>query len=228
VNVVLWRYEGRRIGWVSCAAPVAALAATVVLTALSAGAGSTRPQLARLLLTGLEAVLPLAVGMAAVTAVARDGCRELHLSLPRDYVATLGRRLAALAVVTAASALAFSLVLATTGLWSGPRWAAAPLVWLSPLLALTGLAVLLAVLGRSVVLATTIVASVWIGEQLFAGALAAHPVGRYLLLFATTRKGIDEHWSTNRLVLTVTGVALVAVAALLVLRPHRLLTEEEE
>jgi hypothetical protein len=181
----------------------------------------------QVLLTGLEASVPLAVSVVAVTVIARDVGRELHLALPRAYLATLGRRVAVVGAGAAVTSIVAWLLLLGAGWWSGPSPAGAPLVWLAPTLALSGLALLLAVLGRSVVVATTAVAAVWICEQLYAGSLAVSPWGRPLLLFLTSRVGSGEGWLMNRLVLSLTGLAMVAAAAWLIRRGHRLLDEEE-
>jgi len=225
--VSLWRHELRRAGWPAPAAVAGGIAGTLALAAPTIVSGTARAQTEKVLLTGLEAVVPLAVGMAAVTVIAKDSCRELHLTLPTAYLATLGRRLAVVAGVAAAGSLVFSVALALTGWWSGPSFTASPLVWAPPLLALAGLAMLVAVLGRSVVLATSTVAAVWLLEHLLAGYFVNHPWARPFFLFMTTRSGVDEHWIGNRVGLTVTGVVLIAAAIALLRRPEHLLTEEE-
>ncbi|MBF9128230.1 hypothetical protein I0C86_04360 [Plantactinospora sp. S1510] len=224
----LWRYESRRAGWAARAAPPAALLVTLVMALLTASGGAGHDQVGQLLLTGLEAILPLAVGMAAVTIVARDGCRELQLSLPARYAGTLGRRLGVLALVGAACAVAFTAGVWLSGWWAGPNILASPLVWAPPMLWLTGLTVLLGMLGRSVVLATSVVSALWLGEQLFAGSFVALDWTRPFFLFTTSRVGVGEGWLTNRLALVGSGLLFVAVVVLLLRRPHLLLTEEEE
>lgn len=226
-HLPLWRHELRRAGWTACAAPAAALAATLALTATAAAFGTARPQLERILLTGLEALIPLSAGMAAVAVVSRDPSRELQLTLPTPYTTTLGRRLAVLGGLSAALSIAFSAALAIGGWWNGPGLPYAPLVWAAPLLWLTGLALLVAALGRSVVLATTTVAAVWLGEQLFAASFATTPGLRPFFLFMTTRIGVPTDWDANRAALATSGALLAALALILLRRPERLLTEEE-
>ncbi|GAB3162376.1 hypothetical protein [Microbispora hainanensis] len=226
-HLPLWRHELRRAGWTACAAPAAALAVTLALTATAAAFGTARPQLERFLLTGLEALIPLAAGMAAVAVVSRDPSRELQLTLPTPYTTTLGRRLAVLGGLTATLAIAFSAALAAGGWWTGPGLPYAPLVWAAPLLWLTGLALLVAALGRSVVLATTTVAAIWLGEQLFAATFATTPGLRPFFLFMTTRIGVPTDWDANRAALAASGALLTALALMLLRRPERLLTEEE-
>lgn len=225
VNASLWRHEIGRVGWVSWAAPLAAVVITVAFALLASASGTDRPYVAQLLLTGLEAFAPLAVGLVAVTAVARDVGRELHLTLPRPYLATLARRVAIVAASGAVASVVFWLALLGTGWWTGPGPATATLVWLAPMLALTGLALLAATLSRSVVVATTTVAAVWLAQQIYAASMAGHTWARPFLLFLTSRAGTEDGWLTNRLVLSLAGLAMVAVTAGLISR--RLLDEEE-
>lgn len=223
----LWRHEARRAGWVAALAAPAALVAGTAMAVLAAGNGASRSDVGRLLLSSLEALLPLALGMAAVTVVARDGCRELQLTLPTRYAGTLGRRLGVLVGFGALLALLYSAGLWLADWWTGPDPLAAPLVWAPPTLWLTALAVLLGLLGRSVVVATTGIAAVWLGEQLFAATLAGTPWARPFFLFATTRVGVGDGWWTNRLALSVTGAIFVVAVVVLLRRPQLLLTEEE-
>ncbi|MFC6016114.1 hypothetical protein ACFP2T_07895 [Plantactinospora solaniradicis] len=227
-RIPIWRYESRRAGWAAGAAPPAALLVTAVMALLARSGGAGHDQVGQLLLTGLEAILPLTVGMAAVTIVARDGCRELQLSLPTRYASTLGRRLGVLGLVGAACAVTFSAGLWLFGWWTGPGILASPLVWAPPMLWLTGLTVLLGILGRSVVLATSVVSALWLGEQMFAGPFTTLDLTRPFYLFTTSRLGAGEDWLTNRLALVGSGLLFVAVVVLLLRRPHLLLTEEEE
>ncbi|WP_159079233.1 hypothetical protein [Plantactinospora sp. BC1] len=224
----LWRYEARRAGWAAVATPPAALLVAVTMALFAGNGGAGRRQIGDLLLTGLEAVLPLAVAMSAVTLVARDGCRELQLALPTRYARTLGRRLGVLALATVLSALVYSAGVGITGWWTGPNPLASVLVWAPPTLWLGALAVLLAVLGRSVVLATSAVAGLWLCEQVLASLLVGHDWTRPLYLFTTSRVGTGEGWLTNRLTLTLTGLLLAGAVELLLRRPHLLLSEEEE
>lgn len=225
VNAALWRHEIGRVGWVGWSAPFAAVVVAVAFATLANASGTPRPYVAGVLLTGLEAFVPLAVGLVAVTAIARDVGRELHLALPRSYLATLGRRVAVVAGSGAVASITFWVALLGTGWWSGPGPATATLVWLAPTLALAGLALLVATLGRSVVIATTTVAALWVGQQIYAASMAASAWGRPFLLFLTSRVGTPDGWLTNRIVLSLAGLAMVAATAGLI---HRRLLDEEE
>jgi hypothetical protein len=223
-----WRYEARRAGWSAGIAPPAALLVALAMAGVATANGSAEPQVNQLLLAGLEALLPLALAMTAVTVVARDECRELQLSLPSRYASTLGRRLGVLAGIGVLVAGLFSVGLWLTGRWTGPSPLAAPLVWAPPALWLAGLAVLVGLLGRSVVVATTVVAVAWLGEQMFASLFTTRAWARPFYLFATSRLGVGDGWLTNRLALTASGLFFVAVVLLLLSRrPHSLLSEEE-
>ncbi|PYC68814.1 hypothetical protein C7C45_17695 [Micromonospora arborensis] len=223
----LWRHDFRRAGWAAWVAPLGALVATLAMTTLAVGGGAGRQQVRDLLLTGLEAIVPLAVAMAAVTAIAGDRSRELQLSLPANYVATLGRRVGSLVGAAFAVCVVFSVGVLAAGCWSGPRFVASPLVWAPPTIALVGLGVFIAVLTRSVVLATSGLAALWLTQQIYASAIGAVDWARPFLLFQTTRVGVTDGWALDRTLLAVVGVALVAAAAALLRRPDRLLTEEE-
>jgi hypothetical protein len=225
--VAIWRHEAKRLGWVAGGAPVLVVVVTAALAAAAAGNGAPRPQVSLVLLTGLEAVLPLAVAMAATSVVAADRARELHLSLPTRYATVLGRRLALLAGATVAVAVGFSAVVRAVGLWSGPPMAVSPLIWAPAVAWLGVLAVLVTLLTRSLLPATTVTAGVWLAHQVFAADFAAHHWARTLHLFPVSRLGAYPGWITDRLLLTVT-IAPMAIGILMLLRrSERMLTVEE-
>ena len=197
------------------------MAAFVVLT------GGDRTQAETLLLAGLEAIAPLAVAMVALTIVTREACRELHLSLPTPHLVTLGRRLGVLGAVTAVLCLIYAAVVALAGYRAGPGGVAAPLVWAAPALWLGGFAVLVAAISRSSVLTSSVVALVWLGEQVWAPLFAGSPLGRPLFLFFTSRLGDGPGWAANRLGLLAGGLVFLAVSAAILRAPERLLTEED-
>lgn len=222
------RHEARRAGAARWLAPLTALVVAAGMALLGVANGAPTEQVDRLLLVGLEAVLPLAVGVAAPALIARDSCRELQLSLPTRYGATLGRRLAVLAGWSCAAALAYTAGLWLLGRWEGPSGPAGSLVWLAPALWLGSLGVVIVLVSRSAAVATTVVGGVWLIEQLLADSIATHPVGRHLFLFTTTRVGHAEGWLTNRIWLLVSAGLLAAVAVVILSRPDRLLSSEED
>jgi hypothetical protein len=218
----LWRYEFGRAGWTTLAAPPLALIAPLALTAF----GGTERE--RLLLAGPEAVLPLAVALAAVSIVARDPVTELHLTLPTPLRATLLRRLALLLVVAGIVAGLYCAILIVFDAWAGPRstpLAQSLLLWSAPTLALTALSVAVGGLTRSVTLATTAAGGLWLVEQLFVGVFTEHVP--WLYLFPTLRLGVGAGWTGSRLTLLAVAVLVAAGAAWTLGRPERLLTEED-
>jgi hypothetical protein len=227
VNMTLWRYEIRRAGLAALIAPPAALLLAVAAATLARTTGGNRDQVAQLVLVGLEAILPLAMAMVALSIVARDGCRELQLSFPVPHLVTIGRRLGVLAAIAALLCLAYSAGAALTGWWSGPGFVGSVLVWLAPAVWLTGLAVLGAAVTRSIVVASSAVAVVWLGEQIAAQAFAGHAVLRHLFLFFTSRIGDGSGWFANRLTLVAVGLLFVLAAVAWLAQPERMLTEEE-
>ncbi|GAA3455007.1 hypothetical protein [Dactylosporangium matsuzakiense] len=217
----LLRHEWRRAGLAAGLAAPVALALTVAL-----GAVAGRPD--RLLLAGLEAVVPLALAMAAVSVMVRERLRELHLSLPVPHTATLARRLALVAGGAAVLCLAGTAALVAVDGTGGPGGGPAALIWASPAVFLGGLAVLVTVATRSAAVAATAVGLLWLGEQLFAGLFAVHRWLHPFFMFATLRGGSDRSWLANRLTLLAAGALFLAVAALLLHRPERLLDEEDD
>lgn len=226
-GVARWKHELRRLGWAAGCAPALALVAAVAVAALAAGGGSGRSQVSLILLTGLEALLPLAVAMAATSVVANDRARELHLSLPTGYATVLGRRLGVLAGAASVVAVVFAGFVWLAGLWSGPPVIASPLLWAPAAAWLGGLAVFVALLTRSLLLATATTAGVWLGQQLFASDFAAHDWARPLHLFPVSRLDAYPGWMLDRLLLTATIAPFAAGVLILLRRPERMLTEEE-
>ncbi len=222
------RYEARRAGPIGWGAPLAAMVVTSGLAVLASGGGAAAHQVDHLVMAGLEVVLSLAVGVAAIAVVARESCRELHLSLPVWYGGTLARRVGVMAGWAVGWAAGGWGVLAATGRWGGPAGVSGALVWLAPLVWLGAVGIVAVLLSRSVALATSVVAGVWLVELLFSGQLMSHPVGRALFLFTTTMVGHGDGWLANRLWLLGSGVVLLGVAGALLAWPQRLLAGEED
>ncbi|MEV4622199.1 hypothetical protein AB0J74_26245 [Asanoa sp. NPDC049573] len=223
----IWIHEARRAGPAALVAPPAGLLLAAALAVFVRVGGGSRGQVEFLLLVGLEAIAPLAVAMVALTVVTREGCRELHLSLPVPHLVTIGRRLGVVGVVTVVLCTAYAGVVALAGYQSGPRGAAALLVWAAPAVWLAGFAALVAAVSRSPVLASTAVGMVWLAEQIWTSAFAGNSLLRPVFLFFTTRAGDGPGWAGNRVALLTGGVLMLAATATVLSRPQRLLTEEE-
>ena len=94
--------------------------------------------------------------------------------------------------------LVYAAVVALAGYRIGPGGAAAPLVWAAPALWLGGFAVLVAAITRSAVLTSSVVALVWLAEQIWAPLFAGNGLVRPLFLFFTSRLGDGPGWAANR------------------------------
>jgi hypothetical protein len=224
----LWAYEARRVGWPVLATPAAVIAGVIAVAAVMTEGGAPRHAVVRLVVAGLEVMLPLAAAIGATELVGRDRAVELHLSLPTPYRVTLLRRLAITLAWPALLAAASTAVLHTLDWWAPTHsGAAGVLVWLAPLFWLPALGVFLAVLLRNATAASGLIAGLWLVEQLFAAAFAASAAGRAVYLFPATWLAGIPGWPVNRAVLLTTAVALLAGTWALLARPHRLLTEED-
>lgn len=227
--LALWRHEIRRTGW---AAPVtlSVCAAFVVLLAMSQAGSGNDAMTARTLQAVLEMGMPLAAGVVAASLVGRDVAVELQASVLREYRSTLVRRLVITFGWTAVVAGGTTVALTASGWWD--RWPLAPepvlgqLVWLAPTLFLGGLGFLLGALLRSPAAAGGLVASVWLVQQLLAGAMQDWTPTRLVYLFATTR-GSGQDWLANRLVLLASGAALLVAGWLVLARAERLVRGED-
>ncbi|GIF62918.1 hypothetical protein Ais01nite_09530 [Asanoa ishikariensis] len=227
MRLTIWLHEARRAGPAALLAPPAALLFAAAIAIFIRATDGSRDQAQTLLLAGLEAITPLAVAMVALTIVTRENCRELHLSLPTPHLATIGRRLGVLGAVTAVLCLAHTAAVAVAGYRTGPGGVASLLVWAAPTLWLAGFAALVATVTRSAVLASSAVALVWIGEQVWASVFVGSPLLRPLFLFFTSRVGDGPGWAANRVGLLAGGLLLLTVTAAVLSRPERLLSEED-
>lgn len=187
---------------------------------------------ARILLGSLEMAVPLAAGVACASLVGRDPAVEVQLAAPTPYRVTLLRRAGVTLGWAALVAALTAAVLIATGWWA--RWPdnhgalAGQLTWAAPTLALGGLGLAAAAVSRSPAAAGALVTTVWAIQQFFAGPAQQHEAGRLLYLFATTRGDDPAGWTANRLTLVTTGVALLALALLVLSRSERLILKDDE
>jgi hypothetical protein len=228
--LTLWRYEARRAGPTALLGPPIAVAVGVAAALANPQPGDTTT--ARILLGALEMAVPLAAGVACASLVGRDPAAELQLTAPTAYRVTLLRRLAVTLAWTAAVAALTATVLIATGWWA--RWPAnhgalaGQLTWVAPTLGLGGAGFAAAAVSRSPAAAGALVTTLWAVQQFFAGLAQEHLPGRLLYLFATTRGAVPGDWTANRLTLIGAGLALTALALLVLGRPERLINEEDE
>ncbi|MEU7986263.1 hypothetical protein AB0B56_15475 [Streptosporangium canum] len=226
----LWSHEIRRAGPAALLAPPVLVVLIALLAAFGTRLGSREGNTAWFLMIALEAGIPLVSGIAAASLIGRDRAVELQLTLPTGYRSTLLRRLAVTAGWSCLCALAASALLIVTGWWDlppgAPHGPAGQLAWLSPALWLTALGLLAAAAFRGTTAAATVVASVWVFEQVFSSAFRESPVFRLLHLFATTRGTAPGVWLPNRLTLLSTALLLAAAAWLLLGDAERTLEGE--
>jgi len=205
------------------AMPVAGAALIAVL----AMTGHPAVQLDRLAAVLLEALCPLGAALAAVSVVGRDPAVELILTTPASYRRVLAGRAGLAVGLAAAATLALALALFGAGIWpAGPGAAGLVLIWAPPVIWLTGIGLLVAVAGRGPALASGAIAAIWLAETIFAGQAKASPLIRDQYLFATVSHLPPGPWAANRAGLALAGTAALAVTALLLARPARLLAVE--
>lgn len=226
--LTLWRYEASRVGWTAALGPPLAIALGTAAALVNPLAQDT----ARILLGGLEMVIPLAAAVACASIVGHDPAVELQLSAPTQYRSTVLRRVTVTLGWTAAVAAATAVVLIATGWWE--RWPAnhgpfvGQLTWIAPTLGLSGLGFAAGCLFRSPAAAGALVTTVWAIQQFFGDAAQRSRPGRLLYLFATTRGSEPRDWTANRLTLAGAGAGLIVLALIVLGRKERLIGEEDE
>ncbi|GAA2871561.1 hypothetical protein GCM10010517_31860 [Streptosporangium fragile] len=227
----LWSHEIRRAGPGALAAPPVLLLA-ITLMIVCNGFGAHEGSAAWMLLVLIEAGAPLVVGIAAASMIGSDRMLELQLTAPTSYRSTLLRRLAVTLGWTGVCTMAGSALVIATGWWDrlgdAPQGLSAQLTWLSPALWMAALGLFASAALRSGVAATTLLAFLWLAEQMFGAALQENPVTRLISLFATTQKITPEDWLPNRLTLLATALLLAAAAWYLLGDTERILGGEKE
>jgi hypothetical protein len=220
----------RRAGWTALLGPPIAIVVGIAAALANPLPGDTST--ARILLGALEMAIPLAAGVACASLVGRDPAVELQVTAPTPYRVTLLRRMAVTLGWTAVVAALAAAALIATGWWA--RWPenhgafAGQLTWLAPTLGLSGLGFAAGAVFRSPAAAGALVTTLWAIQQFFAGLSQQHLPGRLLYLFATTRGAVPGDWTANRLTLLGAGIALIALALVVLSRSERLIGEEDE
>jgi hypothetical protein len=103
---------------------------------------------------------------------------------------------------------------------------AAQLVWLCPLLALSGLGLAVAIGSSSATVGTGTVAVAWLWEQVQRNAFTKNAVIRPLFLFQTTYQPHATGWVADRIALAGVATLGLAVSWAALSRPDRLLEGE--
>lgn len=181
----LWFHEARRCGKAALGLPVLAALAIVAMSVVVRSENAASAHDAGVGMVRLVAdVLPVAAGLAAASAAARDRMAEIHLALYTRYGVTVRRRLLVVtALVLVASALCVGgLMLA--GQWNHPAGGPlALLVPLGPAGLLIGAAAWAQATLRSTAAASSVVLGVWLVQLLWLDRfISSWIVNRSLLL----------------------------------------------
>ena len=207
-----------------------------------------RQDATRILLAGIEMLLPMAAGIMVATTVAHDTQLELHLTLLRPYRTTSALRIVLLTLWVALLAwaglsalmLGGQLALPTSAAGNMPfaQLALAQLIWLAPLMWLVGLGACLGLLTQSRTASGALLGGVWLLDVIFVGAIAQTPWLRPFLLFPSTLVVYPLHratyhdftmyWLTTRLDLLGMAAAFFTLSWLLLYGTERLLKGASE
>lgn len=238
-----WRYEIRAVGWGNVGLPIVVAAVFIGFSLLAAydvakewnwQSAATHGYLAQGLLYLLEFGLPPVAGLAAAYLIDNNPAKELHLSLPSSYRATMLRRLAILTLWMALICGAGMFVAQTRGYWIAPQLAPInQLTWLAPLLWFVLGGAVLSLLLRSRVASSAVLGMLWIAELLFRWYFLQDTLLRRVYVFltlATLKQGPApnaSYWLSNRLtLLAMASVFLIALSVLL--RQNETLLGQEE
>jgi hypothetical protein len=221
MNVQLWRYEVRRIGWIALLMPPLALVVLSLFAVLASrlGLGS---QVDRILSSGLD-VLPMIGAVTVATLVANDPAIELHLTLPVVYRTTALRRVVLILGWTGLVAFAYTFALAVTGHLVWPvSLLGDHFIWLVPLLWLATVGMVLSLGLRAVAAGSGVIGVVWVFELFFARALAETPGVQLIGLFVRFDPVQPGTWLMNRVVLGVIAILLLGLTFQLLGQPEHL------
>jgi len=236
-----WRYELRLLGWSILGllpAVVVVFSGLTVLISVSSlqngqSAAQSHDATARLLLELLEFGLPPMSGFAAAAIVTGDPARELQLSLPVSYPATMAHRLG-LFILWAVLVCGL-----TSGAIMGAHYWIAPqgqpqgqLVWGAPILWFVAGGGLLALLLHSRATSSAVLGLLWMLEAFFHNEFLENPGLHRFYFFLTSetipggRAPAAAYWLDNRLALIAMAAVMFAAAGLLLRRNEALLGSE--
>jgi hypothetical protein len=207
----LLRYEMLRVGWPGLALPAIVALLFCGLSLMVGASGAGEAQISRVLVAGLELVLPLSAGFTAAHVVASEPALGLQLTLRTRYRATLARRLSVLTGWAALIAFAWALAMRLLGLWElgvPGTFLTGQLVWISPLLWFMAAGAIFSLLLSSETAGATLLAGIWIAEILLRGLFLGQDWLRPEFLFATTFAPGAPFWLSNRLALIATALLL--------------------
>lgn len=232
------QYELRLLGWRNLgllpAGVIVFLAVTALITVSSQLNGQSAAQnhveTGRLLLELLEFGLPPLVGFASTAIVTTDPNRELQLTLPTSYPATIGRRLGLFLLGAALVCSLTSAAIVSSGFWIAPQAPAqGQLIWAAPVLCFSATGALLALLLQSRAASSTILGLLWIVQAFFHNEFIENEQLHNLYLFLTSetlpggQAAGATYWLDNRLTLIAIAGAMFVAAWCLLRRDEALL-----
>lgn len=222
--MLIWQYEVRRIGWPVLFLPLLTVMGIGFLTLLTWALGRFA-DVNRVLSETLD-VVPLATGLGAAGVLRRDHSLELQLSLPCPFRLTVARRLGMFLTVAALVALVATSVLQADSRLTWPvASVAANLIWLPPLLWLSGVGSLSSLWGGTAAGAAAC-ATIWTAETLLGSVFANTPGLRLVWLFMRYSAAQSSTWYVNRAFLLVSSAVLLGVTFWKLGHGERLLDRE--
>jgi len=216
------RHEVRIISPILFLIPLAMIVALVGLTIMLFVGNVVHSFIASLLISALEACLPLAAGIILSTVAVQDASLELLLTMPTAY-----RKIAFLRFALILCWTLLVELLATLALFAfQPSIPVKPmaifqLTWLAPSLWLAGLGILLSLVLHSRASSGAILGSIWIFQLTFHSYFAQNGWTRPWFLFATLYTPGAPFWLANRLELIIAALALFAVSWWFLCDPER-------
>jgi hypothetical protein len=213
VTAALVRYETRRVGWAALSSAPAVLAAGALIAGVLTGKGNDAGGFIGF---WLSEMVPLAFGVAVAGLPAAERCLEVQLSLPTSIARTLARRTVLCGLWSGLTVLCLAMAAGAVGVWRPAHGIlVGQLTWLSPALALAGIAATAFVGCASATGAAAVVAGLWLFEDLTKQWFIAAAWARPLYLFVDDTADVPAAWWwANRLVLAVLGGLLLALAAI--------------
>jgi len=173
----------------------------------------------------LGVVLPLVAGVLAAPVLVDDPAVELQLAAPRPPWHTLVERLLVLLAIAGLAAVSFQGVTAGLGVpldqLGGPM--ACQLVWLTPSVALMGLASFSTLCLKHSLTGALLVGLAWIIQLFYRNALSGSPWTRYVYLFMGAAQPGHPELAWNQTALVSLSILLLAACALVLRREERLL-----
>jgi hypothetical protein len=208
----LMGYEARRAGWPAQSAVPVVVGVGMVVTVLLVAKGNSGTVAFEQF--WLREMVPLAFGVAVAAVPGAERCTELQLSVPHRYTATLAHRAVLCTVASSCCAVLFALLIRADNLVQAVHGAlAGQLMWISPAVALIGVAAIAFAVSGNTAAGAAAVAGVWLVQELTVQWFTDHTWSRPLYLFLDDTADVpDRWWWTNRLGLLVVGFVLIAAA----------------